>query len=396
MNDKTLEKKEVEKIVEKRFANKLPVALLEKLKKELSEDEIAKEELEEVLNEIERKYDFARIEPGEAAGIVAAQSIGEPGTQMTMRTFHYAGVAELNVTLGLPRIMEIVDARKEPSTPMMSIYLEKEFSVDREKAKSIANKIEAITFANIVEKTETDLLDFTVTFYLDKKEMEKREIDVDEVVKMLAKARVKVVEYTGNSIKVKVAKEELREVRKTIIKAMQAHVKGIKGVERAVVRKEGNEYVIYTEGSNLKEVFKIPGVDKTRTKTNNILEIEKTLGIEAARRAIIEEMLSTLEEQGLKVDIRHLMLVGDAMTVDGEVKAIGRHGISGERASVLDRAAFEITVDNLLMAGLYGEYDELNGVVKNIIVGQPIKLGTGMVELVMKRNGGSNKKKNKK
>ena len=202
---------------------------------------------------------------------------------------------------------------------------------------------------------------------------------------MLAKARVKVAEYSEDSIKVKVAKEELREVRKTIIKAMQAHVKGIKGVERAVVRKEGNEYVIYTEGSNLKEVFKIPGVDKTRTKTNNILEIEKTLGIEAARKAIIEEMLSTLEEQGLKVDVRHIMLVADAMTITGEVKAIGRHGISGERASVLDRAAFEITVDNLLMAGLYGEYDELNGVVKNIIVGQPIKLGTGMVELIMKR-----------
>ena len=385
MSIKTLKKEEVEKVVEEKLGEKLPLAIVEKVKKELSEDSVTKEELEEILKEVERRYEFSKIEPGEAAGIVAAQSIGEPGTQMTMRTFHYAGVAELNVTLGLPRIMEIVDARKEPATPMMTIYLEKEFASDREKARSIANKIEAISFANIVEKTETDLLDFTVSFYLDKKEMEKREINAEEVVKMLAKARVKVAEYSEDSIKVKVAKEELREVRKTIIKAMQAHVKGIKGVERAVVRKEGNEYVIYTEGSNLKEVFKIPGVDKTRTKTNNILEIEKTLGIEAARKAIIEEMLSTLEEQGLKVDVRHIMLVADAMTITGEVKAIGRHGISGERASVLDRAAFEITVDNLLMAGLYGEYDELNGVVKNIIVGQPIKLGTGMVELIMKR-----------
>ena len=63
------------------------------------------------------------MEPGEAVGIVAAQSIGEPGTQMTLRTFHYAGVKEQNVTLGLPRLIEIVDARRIPSTPIMTIYL---------------------------------------------------------------------------------------------------------------------------------------------------------------------------------------------------------------------------------------------------------------------------------
>ncbi len=151
-----------------------------------------------------------------------------------------------------------------------------------------------------------------------------------------------------------------------------------------MVKKEGAEYVIYTEGSNLKEVFKIPGVEKKRTKSNDILEIERVLGIEAARGAIISEILDTLNEQGLRVDIRHIMLIASAMTVNGRVRAIGRHGISGEKSSVLARAAFEITVDNLLMAGVSGEYEELDGVVKNVIVGQPIHLGTGMVELAMK------------
>ncbi|MFQ5800953.1 MAG: DNA-directed RNA polymerase subunit A'', partial [Candidatus Hydrothermarchaeales archaeon] len=150
------------------------------------------------------------------------------------------------------------------------------------------------------------------------------------------------------------------------------------------VKKEGEEYVIYTEGSNLKEVFKVEGVDKSRSKSNDILEIEKVLGIEAARNAIISEILDTLNEQGLRVDIRHIMLISSAMTVNGRVRAIGRHGISGDKASVLDRAAFEITVDNLLKAGVKGEYEELDGVVKNVIVGQPIHLGTGMVELAMK------------
>jgi DNA-directed RNA polymerase subunit A" len=132
----------------------------------------------------------------------------------------------------------------------------------------------------------------------------------------------------------------------------------------------------------LKKVINIEGVDAARTKTNNINEIAEVLGIEAARNAIINEALDTLSEQGLTVDIRHIMLVSDMMSLDGEVKQIGRHGISGEKASVLSRAAFEVTVNHLLDAAVAGEVDELTGVTENVIVGQPIQLGTGDVELL--------------
>jgi len=151
--------------------------------------------------------------------------------------------------------------------------------------------------------------------------------------------------------------------------------------------REGDEYVLYTESSNLKKVMKVKGVDFTRTLTNNIYEIYEVLGIEAARNAIINEAISTLEEQGLEVDIRHIMLVADAMTADGELKQIGRHGVAGEKQSILARAAFEMTVNNLLEASVKGEVDRLNGITENIIVGQPIKLGTGDVELVLKLGG---------
>ena len=164
-------------------------------------------------------------------------------------------------------------------------------------------------------------------------------------------------------------------------------IAGIKGITRVVIRHEDEEYTLYTEGSALKDVIKVEGVDSTRTRTNNIKEIEEVLGIEAARNAIITEMVNTLGEQGLNVDIRHLMLVADMMTVDGEVKQIGRHGIAGEKASVLSRAAFEVTVSHLLDASLYGYVDKLNGVTENVIVGQPIKLGTGDVDLVAKPYG---------
>jgi len=128
--------------------------------------------------------------------------------------------------------------------------------------------------------------------------------------------------------------------------------------------------------------LEIDHVDRKGTTTNSILEIFEVLGIEAARNAIIHEASRTLEEQGLTVDIRHIMLVADLMTNDGDVKAIGRHGISGRKSSVLARAAFEITSTHLLRAGITGEVDTLEGVVENIIVGQPVTVGTGAVNLV--------------
>ncbi len=385
---KALTSKDIDKELSA-YTHILPDVILEEIKQEALESKVSAKELELIVSEIKKRVDYAQVEPGEAVGVVAAQSLGEPGTQMTMRTFHYAGVAELNVTLGLPRIMEIVDARKTPSTPMMTIYLKEELREDREKAREIANRIGAVTFKDIVDKTETNLLDSSVTFRLDKEVMRMKEIELEEIVKKLNKSKIDVDDFsdtkTASTVVLKSKIQELKELRKMTNKVLGIHLKGIKDVERAVVKKESGEYLIFTEGSNLKEAFKIEGVDKTRSRSNDILEIETVLGIEAARNAIIHEILETLNEQGLRVDIRHIMLIAGAMTVDGSVRSIGRHGISGQKASVLDRAAFEITVDNLLMAGVKGEYEDLDGVVKNVIVGQPIRLGTGMVELVMRK-----------
>jgi len=364
----------------------LPESVLSSLYKELEDVELTEKELEEIIKEVHRRYEYSLVEPGEAVGVIAAQSMGEPSTQMTMRTFHYAGVAELNVTLGLPRIIEIVDARKTPSTPTMTIYLEEKHARDRELAKEVANKIETITVADLVEKTELDLIDGVVNMSLERRELKKRGLKAEDIVAKLGKIKAEK-EFGNTKIVLKLEKPTLKDMRKIALKTKETPIRGVKGIEKVVMRKEGEEYVIYTEGSNLKDILKIEGVDITRTKTNNIVEIEKVLGISAARNAIINEILETLDEQGLRVDIRHIMLIADMMTADGTVKAIGRHGVSGEKASVLARAAFEITVEHLLKAGIKGEYEELNGIVENVIVGQPVKLGTGMVELIMKKEG---------
>ena len=382
-----LSEKEIKKRLEK-IKDEFPDSLCTGLESALLETKVNAGEFNEIIDEVRRRYEYSLVEPGEAVGIVAAQSMGEPSTQMTMRTFHYAGVAELNVTLGLPRIIEIVDARKTPSTPTMTIYLEGGYASDKEKAKDIAKQIEAITVGDVMKRSETDLIDSNVTLVLDKYEMKRRDLTAKEIVEKLDKVKAlkaEKIEWKKDKVYLKFSKFSMKDMRKTVAKVKDVYLRGIKNIKRVVMRREGKEYIIYTEGSNLKEVLKIDGVDITKTKTNDILEISKVLGIEAARNAIINEALDTLDEQGLRVDVRHIMLISDMMSVDGSVKAIGRHGVSGQKASVLARAAFEITVDHLLKAGVRGEVEELTGIVENVIVGKPVVLGTGMVELVMNR-----------
>ena len=378
--------KEIDKKLKELQKNQiLPSSIIKQLREKLSQFKITKKQFERIINEIIKAYKLALVEPGEAVGTVAAQSIGEPGTQMTLRTFHYAGVAELNVTLGLPRLIEIVDARRNPSTPMMTIYLEEEYRHSEEKAREIAQKIEMTKIENVAKNIEIDLVNKRILIVLDPELMKNKGVKVEEVADRLKKLKKGEIIVEDNVIYVERKTEKLPELQRLLEKIRNLQIKGIKGITRVVIRKvkETNEYVLYTEGSNLAEVIKVPGVDFARTKTNNIHEVAEVLGIEAARNVIIEEAMGVLDEQGLDVDIRHIMLVADLMTATGEVKQIGRHGVSGEKPSVFARAAFEVTVKHLLEASLRGEQDILRGVAENVIIGQEIPLGTGSLELLM-------------
>ncbi len=373
-----------QKTIEEMTRNlQLPKNILDTLHKELEETKVTKKQLEEIIKRVIEGYEYACIEPCEAAGVVSAQSIGEPGTQMTMRTFHYAGVAEINVTLGLPRLIEIVDARKNPSTPMMTVYLTEDYAHDRDMARKLAWNIEA-THISHLGSLSTDITEMALIIELNEKVINQREITPEEVAGKLEDELGLTVLIDGNVLTVHPENESYRELLQLGKNIENVTLKGISDIKRVVIRKEDtiDEYVLYTEGSSLKHIGDLDGVDMTRSTTNNINEIYEVFGIEAARNSIIKEATDTLREQGLSVDVRHIMLVADIMTVDGEVKAIGRHGISGEKASVLARAAFEVTVNHLLDAGTRGDIDELRGVTENVIVGQPIQLGTGHVKLL--------------
>jgi len=373
---------EIKKILDDKF---LPTSVIDEIILQVVKEKNLKSKLKIIVNRALHEYSKNLIDPSEACGIVGAQSIGEPGTQMTMRTFHYAGVAEINVTLGLPRLIEIVDARSIPSTPMMNIYLQDEYRINSELAKEVANKIE-ITRLNSIADIETDLTDLVIYVKPDIKTLKNKNIEMEELAEIIKKIRGIDAKIEKDSIKISLddpSYKKLLDVNETL---KEIKVKGIDGIKRIIIRNEPNEgYVIYSEGSNLEKVLEVEGVDPYRTTTNDIQAVGRVLGIEAARNMIIQEAYNTLMEQGLNVDLRHIMIVADVMTADGTIRAIGRHGVSKEKESVLSRAAFEITVSHLLQASRRGETDKLGGVAENIIVGQPVNLGTGAVELVMKR-----------
>ncbi len=383
----------------------LPDLLVTDLASRLAALRASSAETTKVAKSVVERFRKASVDAHESVGIVAAQSIGEPGTQMTLRTFHYAGVAEMNVTLGLPRLIELVDARRVPSTPMMTVHVEKKLKADRDAVQSIALQIEVTTIPDVAS-IGTVVEELKVLVSPQVALMHARGVKRADLERALnenidtrsfrlqngagsGEARafeVHLVEAGSQPVRTK--KDEPAEEMpfKKLLEASEEakgiRIKGVTGIKRALIKREKDEYVIYTEGSNLEGVLEIAGVDAARTTTNSVFEIYKVFGVEAARAALIQEASRTLSEQGLGVDIRHLMLVSDVMTNEGDIRAIGRHGISGKKTSVLARAAFEITAAHLLRAAITGEVDELKGVAENIIVGQPITLGTGAVNLV--------------
>ncbi len=323
------------------------------------------------------------IAPGEAVGIVAAQSLGEPGTQMTMRTFHYAGVAE-HVPTGLPRFIELVDVRKEPSDPLVYVYLKEPYNKSREEAEKLAYEIEQVLVEDIAD-VEEDMENMKVIVKYDERRAKGEKVSFDQLAEAFKKKKNAKVDKKKQLIVVEVkpkGKKRFKAVRDEWKKVKGMLVKGYKDVTKTVIKEENGEFLVTARSSNIKDIIKHPKVDWRRIYTNNIKAIEDLFGIEAARAALVREMKQVMDMQKLFVDARHIMLLGDAMCFEGFVMSVGRHGLAGRKASVLARAAYEETVKHLLNAAKKGEEDKLQGVTENIIVGKTVPVGTGRIVLL--------------
>ncbi|MEM0026337.1 MAG: DNA-directed RNA polymerase subunit A'' [Ignisphaera sp.] len=374
-------------LIEKKLDGRIPRSIIEELKAVVTKYSISEEQLNKIISEVEKEIEENSIDPGEPVGMVAAQSIGEPSTQMTLRTFHYAGVRELNVTLGLPRLIELVDAKKTPSTPLTYVYLKPEYKNSREKAIEVARKIEMTRVVNVALRIDVDFFNNSINILLDRDMLEDKGVEVEDVIRVVQKSmkKARVIRSEENPYEVIIQFEEPidpTKVERLREKILGLKIKGVKGINKVIIQRRGDEYVLVCEGSNLSELMQIEEIDYRRIRTNNVKEVEDVLGIEAARALLIEEIMNVLEEQGLEVDIRHIMLVADMMTRTGTVKQIGRHGVMAIKDSPLAKAAFEVTVKNLVNSAVRGEIDKVTGITENVIVGNYIPVGTSKVGIV--------------
>ncbi len=367
------------------LTEEIPEELLAGLEKTAKDSKLSEAQKAKLIEELKNRYLNSQVTPGEAVGIITAQSIGEPGTQMTMRTHHFVGVAELNVTLGLPRIIEVLDLRKEPKTPSMLIYLRDPHNQSRDAAEKIANKIKQITLGELTKEIYMNITDYSILMKFDRSELSAHHVSLDDIFNILLKQlHGYAVEKQDGGIAIKQKEKEIKKLYRLKEKIKELAVAGIKEISHTLPINRGGEWLIQTFGSNLKSVMPIDEVDEKRTTTNNIVEVAAVLGIEAARQVIIDEITKVLDEQGMPVDYRHVMLIADIMCQTGELRSITRHGITSQKSSVLARASFEIPLKHLINASVVGETDQLRSVVENIMINQSVPVGTGLPGLIVK------------
>ena len=411
--------------------------------------------LETVLGEIETRFGRAIVSPGEMVGVLAAQSIGEPATQMTLNTFHFAGVSSKNVTLGVPRLKEILNCAKNIKTPTMNIYQVEGKTTNQESAKVLRSQVEHTNLRSVTETTEIFYdpeiqstvveadLDMVSSYFivpdeqdedagrqsrwmlritLGRRKLLDKGLTVQDVANKIKENYTKdlAVIFSDNNADEQVIRirmiqeatkggEEDEELEEDLmLKRLESHIldtltlRGVPGIERAflteglklfeaedgsIVRAkdypECVEWYLDTNGTSLAGVLTVPGVDTTRTYTNDFFQVFEVFGIEATRAALMQELTAVLAFDGSYVNHRHLAMLVDVMTSRGYLVAITRHGINRADTGALMRCSFEETVEILLDAAANGELDDCRGVSENVMLGQLAPMGTGEMDVLL-------------
>lgn len=361
------------------------------------------------------KYSKAHVEPGHAVGAVGAQSIGEPGTQMTLKTFHFAGVAGMSITQGVPRIKEIINASKLISTPVITCPLQNPKSL--EAAKIVRARIEKTYVEDVLRYVDDEWQPQRsfITLHINTETLESMHLGiklvdiVDAIAKQkklkIQKADMQVfeqdasIEITVRALDVDSSKRTTRT--KTVTEAMAdlsvriSHLKrilpsvpisGYPEATRAIIQQSDKDSTntILVEGYGLRQCMNTEGVVGTRVTSNSVLECRDVLGIEAARTTIAKEISDVMGDMG--IDPRHMQLLADLMTYKGEILGITRFGLAKMRDSVLQLASFEKTADHLFDAASGMKTDPIEGVSEKIIMGETMSVGTGAFQVVRRLN----------
>ncbi len=359
-----------------------------------------------------RKYEKAHVEPGHAVGAVGAQSIGEPGTQMTLRTFHFAGVAGMSITQGVPRIKEIINASKLISTPVMTCPLRN--PDDIVAARIVKGRIEKTYISDCIRWIEDTWAAkyCTIAISVDTQAVSEMHLDVSVAEIADAICRAKKLKISSNDVQVlgecvfvnvhhggnsgtgaragilKKTSEAVDTGSDLLLRVNHLKraipmipVSGYPEATRAIIQTDDKgKNTVLVEGYGLKACMTTVGVIGTKVTSNSVVECNQVLGIEAARATIATEIGSVMGDMG--IDPRHMQLLADVMTYKGEILGITRFGLSKMRDSVLQLASFEKTPDHLFDAAAGMKRDTIEGVSECIIMGQTMSVGTGAFKVV--------------
>jgi DNA-directed RNA polymerase II subunit RPB1 len=399
-------------------------------------------------------------------GMIAAQSIGEPTTQMTLNTFHFAGVAsKSNVTRGLPRIEEILSLSENPKQPACTIYLFPSDECEQEKAKALVHRIEHTRLRALVDSVQIcfdpddtksliqednstmeqyNLFEnmvneclgksdegessvkskWVIRMVLNTEELLDRNLTMDDVnfaIKNAYRDEVSCVYSDYNSDKLifrfrlntpisskKKAIQKQNSLDQSdeiyLLKNFQEQLldnlvlRGVKNINKVIPRKildsmikEAGTYnkketwVLDTVGTNLTSLLSLDYIDTKRTYSNDIQEIYRVLGVEAARQSILNEISEVIEFDGAYINYHHLSLLCDRMTCNDSIGMVSifRHGINKDDIGPLAKASFEETPEMFLKAARHAELDNMRGVSANVMCGQEGYFGTSAFQVVL-------------
>jgi DNA-directed RNA polymerase II subunit RPB1 len=386
-------------------------------------------------------------QPGELVGIIAAQSIGEPSTQMTLNTFHLAGVAaKSNMTRGVPRLEELLKVTHNPKAIALTIFLKPEFRNIKDKAREVAQDLELTLLRDITVKAaiyhdpkddstvlaeDRDIIKFYKMFEmgdapeeegeqqekwskwmlrleLDRERMFNKNITMDDIAFVLDnrfQKEINTVYSDFNSTKLIMRirlnpsgddmMDDLANLKKFQNRLLNSIVvRGLPGIKTVNFRKE-EEYVEEVNGE-----YKQISQYVLETDGTNFLEVMNHPAVDG-RRVLsthphdihenlgIEATRSTLLNEitdlfeEAGVNYRHIGLLVDVMTRTGRLMSADRYGINKNDIGPLAKASFEETEKILLKAAQFGEIDPITGVSANIMMGQPIRGGTSFAQILL-------------
>lgn len=402
---------------------------LDPIEKELQTQEIVDhpgyiQKLTEILIQKTRE---SMIQPGEAVGILCAQSIGERQTQLTLNSFHQSGISVDTVIAGVPRFLELLNTTKDPKYPRSRFKIYGAFKKPIEVKQFIGDQLVEVQLADIIldhwisidkedevwydsfqliYSTRFREMKSCISFQLDTSKLFRHRIqlkhmtdqlesqfqDVCCVFSPLSIGRLDIFVDTscikmdrdtslniheGNYIDI-----YFREI--VIPKIISLPIAGIRNIrDYSVFKHPDDSWEVVTLGNNSKELLSLPFIDVSSFKTNDMWEVFDIVGIEGVREFLIQEFLSIVSADGTYINRSHIVLLVDIMTFHGTPNSISRYGMKKEGVSVLSRSSFEESLEHFCNAAFFSEKEPVQSVSASIMCGKRSKIGSGICKLIM-------------